>query len=146
MPQEHYRHIFLPGPTRTQGFTSPQRGRGTTRIPPRDRVEHSTYLRQHFEQAWQDAEQRHAVVHTERHGTYIEFVSEPGFDLTLQSLDNIKSGIRLLNVQRPREPDNEQTLATVYVPSNRRSYFLDKIRKYAEENTRKGFPKNANLI
>lgn len=34
----------------------------------------------------------------------------------------------------------------MYVPSNRRSYFLDKIRKYAEENTRKGFPKNANLI
>jgi len=146
MPQEHYRHIFLPGPTRTQGFTSPQRGRGTTRIPARDRSEHSTYLHRRIEEAWQGAEQRQAVAHTERHGTYIEFVSEAGFDLALQSLDNLRSGIRLLNVQRHHEPDNEQTLATVYVPNNQRSYFISKIQKYAEEDTQRGVPKNANLV
>lgn len=146
MPFEHYKHIFLAGPTRTQGFTNPQRGRGAANIPTRTRAEHSNYLRQRFEEAWQNAEQRQAVPHIERHGTYIEFVSDPGFDLILQSLENLKSGIRLLNVQRPHDPDNDRTLATVYVPNNRKSYFLDKIRRYAEENTQKGLPKNANLI
>ena len=42
--------------------------------------------------------------------------------------------------------DVEQTLATVYVPHNRRAYFLNKLRAYAEEETKGGRPKNANLI
>jgi hypothetical protein len=147
MPQERYKHIFLPGPTRTQGFTSPRKGRGATRFPSWDRVEHSTLLQQHFQQAWRDAEQRQAVSHVERRGTYIEFVSKPGFDLTLKSLENLNSGIRLLNVQRRGDPGSEQTLATVYIPNGRRSYFLNKIRAYAEEDDlRNNKPKNEKLV
>jgi len=146
MPQERYRHIFLPGPTRTEGFTSPRQGGHATLIPPRDRVQHSTFLQQRFQQAWRDAEERQAVSQVGRQGTYIQFVSEPGFDLTLKSLENLKSDIRLLNVQRRGDPANQQTLATVYIPNGRRSYFLNKIRVYAEEDNRWNKPKNANLV
>jgi hypothetical protein len=146
MANERYRHIFLPGPTRTQAFTSPRGGGGQTQFPPRDRFRHSAYLRQRFEQAWQEGIGRQAVSQATRSGTYIEFVSEPGFELTLQSLENRSAGIRLLNVQRRRQPDPEQTLANVYVPNDKRLYFLEKIRKYAEENTLRDRPKNAPLI
>ncbi len=146
MPRGHYRHIFLPGPTGTHGFTSPRAGGGTPVFPRRERVQHSSFLRQRFSQAWQEAEQRYAVAQPLRHGLYLEFLSEPGFDLSLQSLENRGMGIRLLNVQRRREADRERTLATVYIPNNKRSYFLEKIRKYAEEDTLRGKPKNTNLI
>jgi hypothetical protein len=72
MAGERYRHIFLKGPTQTQGFTNPRRGGSSPTIPRRDRVRHSNYLRQRFETAWAEAEQqRLAVAHVERQGIYI---------------------------------------------------------------------------
>jgi hypothetical protein len=100
MPGERYRHIFLPGPTQTQGFTNPRQGGGAPRIPVRDRVQHSTRLRDRLETLWRDVESTQAVAHTERHGVYIDFISEPGFDLVVKSLESLRSGIRLLNVRR----------------------------------------------
>jgi len=83
----------------------------------------------------------------ERQGTYIEFQSTPGFDLIVQSLDVLRSGIRLQNVRKQDEQGLERTLATVYVPNNKRRYFLSKIRAYATEiNERSKRPKNYNLV
>jgi len=146
MPGERYRHIFLPGPTLTQGFTNPRRGGEGPRIPARDRGPHSIRLHERLETLWRDVESTQAVAHTERHGVYIDFISEPGFDLIVKSLESLRLGIRLLNVRRQQVEGTEQTLATVYVPHNRRGYFLNKIRAYAEEETKTGRPKNANLI
>jgi hypothetical protein len=146
MAGERYRHIFLLGPTRTQGFTSPRQGGGAPRIPARDRAQHSARLREQLETLWRDVESTQAVAHTERHGVYIDFVSDPGFDLVVKSLEALRLGIRLLNVRTQQIEGAEQTFATVYVPHNRRAYFLNKIRAYAEEQTQGGKPKNASLI
>jgi Subtilase family len=146
MPGERYRHIFLPGPTLTQGFTNPRRGGEGPRIPSRDRGQHGTLLRERLENLWREVDATQAVAHMERHGVYIDFISEPGFDLVIKSLEAIRSGIRLLNVRSQQVGDEEQTLATVYVPHNQRSYFLNRIRAYAEEQTRGGKPKHASLI
>ena len=40
----------------------------------------------------------------------------------------------------------EITRATVFIPSGKQENFLKKIRKYAEEDTKKGKPKNADLV
>ena len=146
MPGERYRHIFLPGPTLTQGFTNPRRGGEGPRIPARDRGHHTTLLRERLESLWREVDATQAVAHMERHGVYIDFTSEPGFDLIVKSLEAIRSGIRLLNVRTRQVGEEEQTLATVYVPHNQRSYFLNRIRAYAEEQTRRGKPKHASLI
>ena len=150
MAGERYRHIFLPGPTRTQGFTNPRRGGSPPRIPDRDRDRHSAYLQQRLEQAWAEADQsgqRQAVVHVERRGAYIDFVSEPGFDLAVQSLEDLRSGIRLHNVRKEGEGASERTLATVYVPQDKRGRFVRKIRSYATEIVaRSNKPKNAKLV
>lgn len=147
MAGEYYRHIFLEGPTRTQGFTNPRQGGSSPRIPQRDRDRHSNYLRQSLEAAWAELEdQRQAVVHVERRGAYIDFISQPGFDLVLKSLEAHRSGIRLLNVRREGEGEREQTFATVYVPHNKRGHFLRKINAYSAEETKTGKPKNKKLI
>ena len=116
------------------------------RLRERDRRAHSAHLRQRLEQAWHDAENQQAVLHVERTGAYLEFESEPGFDLAISSLERLQSGIRLLNVRREGTGETERTLATVYVPHNRRGYFLRKIELYATENTKRDKPKNARLV
>ncbi len=147
MAGEHYRHIFLAGPTRTQGFTSPRQGGAAPRIPVRDRDSHSRRLQQQLQQAWNEVDQRQAVVHVERQGAYIEFESSPGFDLEIKSLEHIKSGIQLLNVRKEGEGTEKRTFATVYIPHNRRSYFIRKIQAYATEVHKiSNKPKNAKLV
>jgi hypothetical protein len=147
MPGEHYRHIFLAGPTRIERFTNPRQGGGAPHIPTRNRGRHSAHLQRRLEAAWREAEQRQAVAHTDRLGVYIDFISEPGFDLTIKSLEKLKSGIRLLNVRKVGADDTLQTMATVYVPRERRGYFLKKINSYANEvDPKTGEPKNSRLI
>lgn len=147
MPGEQYRHIFLRGPTRTQGFTNPRRGGSSSRIPDRDRFQHSTFLQQRLDAAWNEIGQRQAVVQVERHGAYIDFMSEPGFELLVQGLESRRSGICLLNVrQRVGEDGQKQTFATVYVPHDKRGHFFRKITAYAEQVTESGEPKNKKLI
>ncbi len=147
MTRERYKHILLDGPTQTLGFTNPIGGGSSSDPPPRNRREHSAYLKQRFEETWSRVKDQQAVVHTERQGAYIEFVSEPGFDLALKSLEFIKSNIRLRNVRTEGEEESQRTLATVYVPNEKRALFLRKIEKYATEiDKRSNKPKNLKLI
>ena len=148
MAGERYRHIFLPGPSHTQGFTSPRHGGTDSRIPDRDRGRHSQKLKQRLEKTWAEFEQqRQAVVYTARQGAYIEFAGEPGYDLMIKSLESLPAGIRLCNVRKEGEKNSEQTLATVFVPYNKRSSFLKKIKAYATEIGEKSQkPKNCKLI
>lgn len=113
----------------------------------RDREGHSRLLRRRFEQAWQAAaEHANAVAVVERHGVYIEFAGEPGFDLLVNRLENRQSGIRLLNVREEGEGDRRPLSATVYIPHDKRSHFLRKIEQYAQEETETGKPKNQPLV
>jgi hypothetical protein len=100
MANEQYPHIFLPDAPLTSGFTSPQSGGGIPGIPQKNRSEHSEFIRTRLEAAWNEVDQIQAVVHTVRSGAYLEFQSEPGFDLQIQSLEARQSGIRLLNVRQ----------------------------------------------
>jgi hypothetical protein len=150
MAREQYRHIFLVGPTRTQRYTSPRKGGSSPRIPDRpDRAGHSAYLLRRLAQTWaeQQRRQRQAVVHVQRHGAYIEFVGEPGFDLMVQSLEAMRSGIRLQIVRTEGEGEHQRTLATVYVPHDKRGHFLRRIRAYATQDDRRSRkPRNASLV
>jgi hypothetical protein len=150
MPDNRFRHIFLAGPTSAQGFTNPRKGGSPPRIHGQDRIQHSDYLQQRLQKTWAEFDlmrQRQAVAHVERHGAYIEFVSEPGFDLMIKSLEHQPSGIRLYNVRKDGDGEKEKTFATVYIPHAKRTYFLKKIKAYATETDRRSNkPKNANLI
>ena len=95
-----------------------------------------------------------------RKGVYLEFKSDPGFDLVTKSLEDRRSKdkpIRLLNVRvetdlvKNEETSTlesvETTYATVYIPHEKKKHFLNKIEAYANEiDQRSKKPKNASLI
>ena len=91
------------------------------------------------------------MAHADRRGVYLEFSSEPGFDLALKQLESRQDGIRLLNV-KPEDVDGVVTTrATVFVPLAERGHFLRKVAAYATKDNRPKkdgttSPKNADLI
>jgi hypothetical protein len=150
MAEERLPHIFLSDSAEQSNYTSPAGGRGQLRIPERQREQHSQRLRHQFESAWnnakQNVEQRTAVSLPTKSGIYLEFKSQSNKDLMIQSLENIHSGIRLLNVKEVEQADAKVIVATVYIPHGKESYFLKRIRQYSEEETETGKPKHERLI
>ncbi|MCG2751688.1 MAG: S8 family peptidase [Desulfobacteraceae bacterium] len=150
-------HILLAEQPENSVFTSTRANGGKKRIPERPRDLHSDYLKNRLEQAWQEVEKDRAVAHIERSGVYIEFKSDPGADLVTKSLEDMKSKkVRLLNIRIEKETVNNNstnlpeeiitTFATVFVANEKKDHFLNKIMEYAEKDTDKGKPKNADLI
>ncbi len=150
-------HILIREQPENSDFTSTRSIGGQKQIPERPRDIHSAYLKSRLQQAWLDAKNERAVTHVERNGVYIEFKSDPGADLIIKSLEEMKSKkIRLLNVRTEKETVTNEitnepeevvtTFATVFVANEKEDYFLRKIEEYAERDTPKGLPKNADLI
>jgi hypothetical protein len=155
MPHARYRHLFLPGPTFEKEFGSPSQGVSKRRFPIRDRAAHAARIQQQLKVAFEEDERRRVALHAERHGLYLTFFSEPGFDLVLKSLESRKKGILLLNVRTEQKDHTATTFATVYLPRAAAPYFLRKVREYADEDNRSQnlttdgvtlTPKNAQLI
>ena len=142
-------HILLPNAPDSLSFTSkPSRGPNTV-YPNRDRVAHGQWLQSRFQEIWQDStsrqDERRAASIPTRNGVYVEFAGHPGNPLKTQSLEDTRSGIRLLNI-REKEVDGQLVnFATVYIPSEKRGVFLKKFREYTTENTRTDKPKNQDL-
>ncbi len=147
-----YSHLFLPGPSQTRDdYSNPRRGGEGPRLRPQDRLPHAEHVQRALQTAWAQAEERRAVAHSTRQGVYLEFASEPGFDLVLKSLESRQAGIKLLNVKIEGEAGAETTRATVFVPQDKSGYFIAKAVEYAnEDNPPKSdgstTPKNAPLI
>lgn len=147
MPKDdRYPLIYLDGPTLARGYTSPQGGGSRFRNPDRVRAAHAARLESRFDAAWSAEQAKRVAAQAAREGVYLEFVSSPGFDLKWLSLERESSGIHLLHVRRRLVADKEQTLATIFVPDDKRSYFLRKIERYASQDTKTGAPKEAALI
>jgi hypothetical protein len=152
MADEHFPHLFLPGPSETRSdYSNPRRGGGGPRIQQQDRQTHAEHIRQSLENAWNNAVNKQAVAHSDRHGVYLEFCSEPGFDLSLKSLESRQARIKLLNIKTEGTEGEERTRATVFVPHDQSAHFLRKATAYAEEDNRpkqdgSTTPKNAPLI
>jgi hypothetical protein len=150
MPQENLPHLFLRNSYAQVNYTPPQSRGKELRIPQRNRGQHSHKLDRQLNTAWQTAmqisHQRTAISLPTRTGIYLEFKSQVNADLVTQSLENIRSGIRLLNIKEIRHGEEVYTVATVYVPTGKEGYFLKKIQQYSSENIKSGKPKNETLI
>lgn len=155
MPRERFRHLFIHGPTQVRDFGSPRRGGSSPRLRPQDRQSHAQYVTQRLQEAWGDAENRQAVAHSDRDGIYLEFSSEPGFDLVLKGLEARQSRIVVLNVRMVGQDADQTTKATVFVPRSKRGHFLRKVSAYATQDNRRVnsdtgeitlTPKNAKLV
>lgn len=152
MASPRFSHLFLPGPSDSRNdYSSPRRGGDGPRLRVQDRPTHAEHVQKALESAWKTAEERQAVAYSTRQGVYLEFTSEPGFDLALKKLESRKSGIRLLNVRTDRVDGSPVTRATVFVPHNKSGHFLQRAIQYATEDNKPKkdgtvTPKNRELI
>jgi hypothetical protein len=148
---ENYKHIFISGNVKPEKYkASPKQGK-QPRIPPRDRAAHSAKLLQQFDAIWNQKKEleqaRTAEKIATREGTYLSFTSAADHDLITKSLENIKKGIRLLNVKEEKiDGDHTQVKATVYIPNGMEGFFISKVAKYEAEELKSGKPKNAPLV
>lgn len=147
-----YSHLFIPDIVKQSlAFSSRAAGGGSTTIPLRNRAEHATFLQQRFDAVRdENAELKRenaAIALPSRTGTYIEFASAMNCDLISNSLEDQRAGIRLLNIRHIAAENNQtQTFATVYVPHGKESKLIEKLNKYATEETATGKPKNDKLF
>jgi hypothetical protein len=142
-------HLRVDGFRTTHPFATPQSGRGKFNIASRVRREHGrNLLRQLGElspKAQQRIEQQHRLSAEIPAGVYIQFESEPGFELASDSLASEASGIELLAVvERGR-----RFFATVFVPEGKLPFFEQRVRDYLEKDSesKNGTkPRNQKLI
>lgn len=132
------RHLFPPGTAQAEQYIYPKLfRRGDFKVPPRDgRRQHALRLIQQIQDA---VSSRPAVAHPK--GTTLDFQSDPGFKLQLQSLEIRGSGIELLNSRIV----DQVMHGTVFIPEGKTGIFLRKFEKYATENTTKGIPRHKAL-
>lgn len=129
-------HIFVPAGPDPVRFTSPNSGRNSINVPPRDRAQHAEHLIEQVRVASEASDGRveaqKAFGFDEGLGIYLTFESEPNFDLKFESLDVTRSGIELCTV---RTTQDNRTQAVVFVPDGKLDLFLRKIRAYRDRMT-----------
>jgi hypothetical protein len=91
-PRERLPHLHVRGTARSEPYTYPYDVRGPTfNLPARSRAGHSNKLLaelRHASEALDDLhDRRRAVGVAEDRGLYLEFESDPGFELMIKSLD-----------------------------------------------------------
>ena len=118
------------------------KGGGGKKQPPRDRLAHAAKIKHDLEAA---CEPRDVV--ERRGGEYLQFNSSPGYGIDPDKFENLTSKVHLLGV-RQSDDDNPVVSATVYVPSGKADFFLNKVLDYADnnKNTKKGNWKNKALV
>jgi len=87
-----------------------------------------------------------AAAYSTPNGVYLEFESAPNVDWKVESLEDRRVGIRLLNVRIQKEGNQETQRATVYLPRSKSAHFLNKIEEYRDQNTTRAKPKNEPLV
>jgi hypothetical protein len=140
-------HLFIKDPAKTELYRHPVSGGGSEfRLPPRNRKTHGRKLLSQLQRLRHEAEavgkEQAAFGIGIENGIYVEFESEPDFDLKSESLEAIRSGIELVNVRRV----GRKTYAVCFVPEGQISHFVKLVVAYLENETKKGNPRNRPLV
>jgi hypothetical protein len=144
-------HIYVRRPATSEAYTSYATGRGNPRPPSPIRSEHAERLTNEARAAEQAATTCRIAsgqqLGAEPLGTglLITFQSWPGFELELSSLDPARQPPELVSVVTRGDDSERVQMATVHVPEGSLSFFLNRIDDYANRDTQKGNPRNANL-
>ena len=153
MPKKSFPHLFIAQSPEVRDYTSPRSVIVEFKLPQRNRQQHGNVLKRKFQKLWtqieEERQQNSAVSFPDKKGFYLQFKSKLGFDLITESLENIRGGIHLLNIEekiKPKQGNQKIVIATVFVPYRKADIFLKKINQYLQEDTKTGKPKNKNLI
>ncbi len=136
-------HVVVPAPPRSEPFTIPTGGGGTdSSVFSGDRRRHGSALAQQYEAALVPP-----VNMPESEGSYISFLSFPGLELVLESLDVQRSGEQpeLVAVREANSEDGPVQVATVYIPDGKKEYFLKQLAQYVASSDEEN-PRNSALV
>ncbi len=140
-------HLLVSQTATTELYTTPILGRGPSlNLPTRNRQQHAQILFEKLTRVREESEalkqQRTAFGVDAQTGIYLEFESEPDFNLKFESLENSTHGIELLSLKKV----GTKTLATVFIPEGKLAYFEKLLTAYRDQATPTGKPKNKDLI
>jgi len=140
-------HLFVSQTATTELYTTPKRPRGGgLNFPPRNRQQHAQRLFEKLARVREETEalkqERTAFGVDAQAGIYLEFESEPDFDLKFESLEDSRQGIELLSVRLV----GDKTFATVFVPEGKLTRFEKLLTSYRDQQTSTGKPKNRELV
>jgi hypothetical protein len=133
MPQfPHLRITRLPA---TEPYTYARIVRGGAPFirPPREPTAHAASLKRQLSQIQSEARAERPAL-DEVPGIVLEFQGEPKFQLWLDSLENQRMGIELLNART----DDAVPFATVFVPQGKIKHFLKLVSEYETKFTARG--------
>lgn len=125
-------HIVVTAEPRSEPFTIPTGGDGSEGPGfSGDRYRHGSILVQEYERAVATSADEPPAL-----GTYISFISFPGLELALESLDVQRAGEQpeLVAVREIASADGAIQIATVYVPDGKKEYFLKRLTQYVESS------------
>lgn len=136
-------HLLVRETGESKTFTSTSGGGNAPfRTPPRDdRRRHGEGIISGIRTATADVDSEVQSEEERPDGISLEFESDPGFALRLESLERLRSGIELVNVRE----ENERMFATVFVPNEKVQVLLKTFERYLNEETDSGAPKHQSL-
>lgn len=139
-------HLELRNTATAERYIYPRDARGPTfSLPARDRQSHGRGLQGQLGQVIQDAPAAQVPLPDapeSLEGVTLEFVSNPGFQLKLESLERLRSGIEVLNVRI----DGDVMQASVFVPHSKLGLFFKIFERYVSEDTQSGRPKHQDMV
>ena len=149
-------NIFLNDTVESYNFSSTPKHGGGLNIPQRsNRQVHSNTLISQLREAqkyFNEYTPQQVAAISYNTGTYVEFSGAENCDLLTKSLEDSRQGIKLLNVRdvvTQSTDDSDATIvtkATVFIPTGKEEVFIKKINEFATEQTKKGNPKNNELV
>ncbi|MRR56981.1 MAG: S8 family peptidase [Deltaproteobacteria bacterium] len=139
-------HLVLTGTSQTELYTSISTGGPKHKHPERNRQQHGQALLAKLERIREEAvevgrEQTAFGIDTGS-GIYLQFESDPDFELKLESLESVRDGIELVAVKRV---DNRM-IATSFVPEGKLEHFFKAFSEYLEKETITGKPAHQPLV
>lgn len=146
-------HVIVRTPAGAESFSTPQSARSSPfKLLQRDRERHGRDLIEQMRAVATDSVElmrAQAELGTVERGVYVEFESDPGFPLKVDSLEARRRGLELVAVSKGDRSTEEgaSVRATVFVREGRLNLFLDKFEQYlTEEMPRSGRPRHQELV
>jgi hypothetical protein len=135
------KHLLLDNFSKAEKFTvPPKKIKGGFKLKPRQRDAHGSHLKKQLEDIKADIEENDAM-RNERAvapGSFVQFESDFGFELKVESLSSRKQGIEVVAFKTETVNDKEKQFATVFVPEGKMEVFLKKVEDYLTKETTPG--------
>ena len=124
-------HIIFSDEQERFDYTTPRKGRGRSNFPSRNEFDHGAFISRKLAEVRQKYDENSAVGISHLDTIVLEFNSSPDFDLKTKSLEDIRSGIRLLNIKEEKNTEDKTIIrATVSIPKDKIDKFVKKIDEY----------------